>query len=58
MNKAKAGKIDSQSLALALVRKMVAYESSIDRKSDKTKAEKRHVEFLRAILRAGCEQVK
>lgn len=57
MKDKKDKKIDSQSLALALIQKMVRYETEIDRKSDKTKAEKRHVEFLRAILRAGCEQV-
>lgn len=49
--------IESQTLALALIRKMVAYEQNIDRKSDKSKAEMRHVAFLRALRNAGSWNV-
>ena len=44
---------NSDVLALALIRKMVAYEAAIDRKQEKSSAEKRHVEYLRAIRKAG-----
>lgn len=46
----KLGKgVDGQTLALALVAKMVAYEREIDRKQEKSLAEARHVAFLRAF---------
>lgn len=44
-----AAPVSSQVLALALVRKMVAYEAAIDAKSVQTPAEQRHVAFLRAV---------
>lgn len=53
MNKNQTGKrssnVSAQQLALALVRKMVAYEAAIDAKSVQTPAEQRHVAFLRAV---------
>ena len=41
--------VDSRMVALSLIMKMVRYERSIDSKAVKSKAEERHVRFLRAL---------
>jgi hypothetical protein len=45
--------VSSEQLAISLVEKMVAYERRLDAKEDKTPAETRHVEYLRALRRVG-----
>lgn len=54
----KMASTDSRSLAFALVRKMVAYQNEIDRKTCPSKAEQRHVAFLRALRNAGLTTVE
>lgn len=39
----------SKDIALSLIKKMIQYEQSIDKKDNPSAAEKRHREFLRAI---------
>lgn len=48
-NKDFSTSVDSRKVALALLSKMVKYESAIDKKAVKSKAEERHVAFLRAF---------
>lgn len=43
----------SEVVALALVKQMVRYEQSIDRKAEKTQAELRHLAFLRSLREAA-----
>lgn len=52
----KVKKLDSQKVALALVMKMIGYERSIDGKAVKTKAEERHVSFLRALRETSAKR--
>lgn len=51
-------RVEAEILALAVLKKMVQYEATIDKKVEKTEAEKRHIDFLRAILRAGNDEVE
>jgi hypothetical protein len=41
--------VSSKDIALSLIKKMVEYERSIDKKDNPSAAEKRHVEFLRKM---------
>jgi len=42
-------KVSSKEVAIALVNKMITYEQKIDNKKTKNEAEKRHINFLRAL---------
>ena len=41
--------VSSKDIALSLIKKMMEYEMSIDKKDNPSAAEKRHVEFLRKM---------
>ncbi len=44
-------KVESKKVAEALVKKMIAFEQKLDAKAKKTKAEERHLAFLRSFRR-------
>jgi len=44
-------KVDSKKVAIELVKKMIAFELKLDAKKQKSKAEERHLAFLRTIRR-------
>lgn len=44
-------KVESKKVAEALIKKMIAFELKLDAKKKKTKAEERHLAFLRTLRR-------
>jgi len=45
--------VSSEDVAFKLLQKMLDYQARIDRKTDRTAAEERHVAFLRALRDSG-----